>query len=191
MSMSVNTNYKTLKNKKINSVNNFIENNINNLIINDNDNDIDYDNEIDILEKEFESKYKSNINLPKKYGNMWNDDERFIILQKIKKNNYINNDSLFDEKVIKKICSDLERTEYGVKEEIKKMIYNDYILGNNYASLSIKYNIPTQNIKLLLKLYMEKNGNKIINTLENENKILRLQIENIKLKKELKELNNL
>ena len=115
--------------------------------------------------------------------------ERKIILKKMKKNNYLSGVSLFDDNVIKEISIKIERSEQGVKEEIKKMLFNEYIFGFSYEKLSVEYNIPIQNIKLLIKLYIEKNGKKIIGSIENENKLLKLQIENIKLRKELEQLN--
>ena len=70
------------------------------------------------------------------------------------------------------------------------MLYNEYILGSGYEKISNLYNMSIQNVKLLIKMYIEKNGKKIIGSMENENKLLKLQIENIRLRKELEELNN-
>jgi hypothetical protein len=175
----------SVKNNKTSSINNFINDKIknNSKIIKDDEFDIDK------LEKEFELKSKSNNNFPKNYGSMWTNEERKIILDKMKKNKFSNDSNLFDVDAIKEISNCLERTEQGVKEEIKKMIYNDYIIGIDHKDLSLKYNVCIQNIKLLIKSYIEKNGKKIINAIGDENTILKLQIENIKLKKELRELN--
>lgn len=145
--------------------------------------------ELEKLEKELYTKSHISKNYPKNYGNLWIEDERKIILKYLKKNNYINNSNLYDDLVIEKIASKTERSEHGVKEEIKKMIFNDYISNNNsLCELANKYNIPEQNIKILIKIYLEKYGKKILYPIELENKILKYQIENIKLKKELKEL---
>jgi hypothetical protein len=185
------------------SINNFIENKIkyNKIIKNTNSIDNEYENnELDILHDEIELEKledelytKSHIikNYPKNYGNLWNDDERKIILSNLKKNNYINNPNLYDELVIEKIAKKTERSEHGVKEEIKKMIFNDYIYNlYSYCELANKYHIPEHNIKLLIRIYIEKYAKKILYPIEIENKILKYQIENIKLKKELKELLN-
>ena len=175
------------KNKnKITSINSFIENKISNYDIGVKENEIDID--VDKLEKEFELKSKLPNNYPKNYGNLWTVEERKIILKKLIKNNYTNCSSLFDDQIIKEISTEIERTEQGIREEIKKMIYNDYMKGHDYCLLSKKYYIPESNIKLMIKLYIDKNGKKIFNSMENENKLLKLQIENIKLRNELKEL---
>jgi len=190
-----------LGHKKIvsSSVNNFIENKIKHT----NNPSIKYDNfdidelenlhneiELDKLEKELYTKSHDSLNHPKNYGNLWTEDERKIILNYLKKNNFSNNSSLYDESIIKKIANKTERSEYGVKEEIKKMMFNDYINNfNSYDELYKKYNIPENNIKSLVKIYLEKYGKKILYPIELENKILKYQVENIKLRKELKELN--
>ena len=138
-------------------------------------------------------------NYPKNYGNFWTDKERKIILKYLKKNiiseeTYGSN--LYDETIIHKIAKKTERSEFGVKEEIKKMIFNDYMwnldfIFDTYEKLFDKYNIPEHNIKILIRIYLEKYGMKILYPIEIENKILKYQVENIKLKNELKELKEL
>lgn len=153
--------------------------------------------ELDKLEDEINiiknnSKYH-NDSQPKNYGNLWTDDERKTIIKYLKKNDYSNsnNSNLYDELIIQKISKKIDRSENGVKEEIKKMIFKDYVWeSDSYAKLSTKYNIPEHNIKILIKLYLEKYGEKILHPLEIENKILKYQVENIKLKLELRELVN-
>ena len=166
-----------------------INNNENNNNYNDNNNS-ESDNEsesVKNLERELENKINcNNISYPKNYGNFWNDKERNLILNTINNNNIFN----FEEEIIKKISSKLERTEYAVVEEIKKMIFNEFLKGINEKKISKKFNILESNIKLIIKLYIKKNSKKIIESINNENKILKLQIENIKLKKELEEINN-
>ena len=150
----------------------------------------DDENELDLLEKELIIKSKANsISYPKNYGNLWSEEERKKILKYLNKHE-TNTNGFFNDNAIINIAKKIERTEYGIKEEIKKMIYNEFILGNNTEYISDKFNIQEQNIKLIIKLYLEKNGKKIINTMEIENKIISLQIENIKLKNELKKLLN-
>lgn len=149
-----------------------------------------FEDEINVIKNNSYSKYSNN--QPKNYGNLWTGDERKIILKYLKKNDYskINNcSSLYDESIIKKIAKKTERSESGIKEEIKKMIFNDYIWNfDTYSKLSQKYNIPEHNIKILIKIYLEKYGEKILYPIEIENKILKFQVENIKLKLELREL---
>ena len=191
-------------NKSISSVNNYIENKIIKNVpifnkknsekkdLDNTDDEIEFEkleDEINIMKNcSFSKQYD---NQPKNYGNYWNDDERKIILKCLKKNDYskINNSTLYDENVIQKIAKKTERSEVGVKEEIKKMIFKDYIWEfDSYLKLSQKYNIPEHSIKILIKLYLEKYGEKILYPIEIENKILKYQVENIKLKFELREL---
>ena len=156
-----------------------------------NKNDDYNDNELAKLDKELSLKSKLNSSLyPKNYGNMWNDEERKKIIKLLKKNEFNKNYGLFDESTIFDIAKKLERTEYAVKEEIKKMIYNDYIEGLSYEKISSYFNMPITNIKLILRIYIEKNSQKIINQIDIENKLMRLKIENIKLRSELSELNS-
>lgn len=185
--------------KEKTSINNFIEKkikttNINvNTITNSDIYEIEDNEQIDILEKEFTLKSKLNLqSYPKNYGNLWTEKERKKILKSLGKNNHdINKESdLFDNQVISDIARLIERTEYGVKEEIKKMIFNDYLKGFDYKEIGEKFNIPESNIKMLIKIYLDKNGKKIINQIETENKILQLHIDNVQLKKKIKELNN-
>jgi len=194
-------------NKSVSSVNNYIENKIKSTKIiknntdNINSNNDDELNKLDILSEEIEiEKLENELNTkicefknhPKNYGNLWTDEERKVILKYLKKNSFsteMGTINLYDESVIQKIAKKTERSEYGVKEEIKKMIFNDYIWEfDSYTKLSTKYNIPENNIKILIKLYLEKYGNKILYPIEIENKILKYQVENIKLKAELREL---
>ena len=145
--------------------------------------------ELEKLDEEFDSKYHSS-NQPKNYGNLWNETDRKIILNYLKKNNNIDEINLYDNKIIQKIARKIERSECGIKEEIKKMIFNDYI-ENNYTikKLSDKYNINQNKIKILIKMFLEKYGDKYLLPIMIENNILKCKIENIKLKKELVELN--
>lgn len=187
--------------KLMSSANNLIENKIkhNKIIkqISDDKNNFDdidtlHDEiEIEKLENELYIKSHSSKNYPKNYGNFWNDDERKIILNYLKKNSNFNNSSLYDDEIILKIAKKIERSETGVKEEIKKMIFNDYIEEfYSLTQLSTKYNIPETNIKVLIKIYLEKYGKKCLYPIEIENRILKYKVENIKLKKELKDLLN-
>ena len=179
-------------------VNTFLENKIkskHNDTSNDDFDDLDVLNdeiELEKLENELYIKSHSNLkNHPKNYGNLWTEDERKIILNYLKKNSKSNCVNLYDEQVIQKIANKIERSEYGVKEEIKKMIFNDYIEESySLTKLSEKYFIPESNIKIFIKLYLEKYGKKILYSVEIENRILKSKIENIKLKKELQELSN-
>lgn len=194
-------------NKSVSSVNNYIENKIikNVHTFNKKNNEQSEQKDLDNSDDEIElgrledeinlmknnSSFKNCDNQPKNYGNFWTEDERKIILKCLKKNDYskINSSNLYDENVIQKIAKKTERSEVGVKEEIKKMIFKDYIWEfDSHLKLSQKYNIPEHTIKILIKLYLEKYGEKILYPIEIENKILKYQVENIKLKYELREL---
>lgn len=184
-------------NNKLNSINNLINNKIKekknkNTKVDEIEETDDIDEiELEKIENELSLKLNNsnNKNYPKNYGNLWNDEERKIILNYIKKNNFELNISIYDEEIITQIAKKIDRSEYGVKEEIKKMIFNDYINESlTYKQLSTKYNMPEHIIKIQIKLYLEKYGKKILYPIEIENKILKSQIENIKLKKELEEL---
>jgi hypothetical protein len=186
ISLSSVNNYIDNKIKQSNNTNKYDENEINELEV------LHDEIELEKLENELYIKSHNSKNYPKNYGNLWTEDERKIILNYLKKNNYLNNSNLFDELIIEKIANKTERSMQGVKEEIKKMIFNDYI-SNFYSlsELSNKYNISEHNIKILIKIYLEKYGKKILYPIEIENKILKYQVENIKLRKELKELKEL
>lgn len=195
-------------NKSVSSINDYIENKIiknvyafnkkNNTQIDRNissdESELDkLEDDINIIKNTSNNQYTNQYtNQPKNYGNLWTEDDRKIILRYLKKNNYSNNNlNLYDESVIQKIAKKTERSEIGIKEEIKKMIFKDYIWNfETYTKLAQKYNIPEHNIKILIKLYLEKYGEKILYPLEIENKILKYQVENIKLKYELRELVN-
>lgn len=187
--------------KKEDSINNIIENNIikkryefdinndieiNNILSNQHEEE---ESDVEQLEKELISKIQqNNTNYPKNYGNVWTEGERNKVIKYLKKKNQSTNQNLFLDSVITEIATKLERTESGVKEEIKKMIFNECIGGKDYLEISIKYNICESGIKIIYKQYIDKHGKKYYDSIELENKLLKIKIENIKLKNELKEL---
>jgi hypothetical protein len=190
--------------KKENSINDIIENTIikkryefdinndteiNSVVSMSNQHEKEEESDVEQLEKELISKIqKNNINYPKNYGNVWSEEERNKVLKYLKKKNKSTNQNLFLDSVITEIATKLERTESGVKEEIKKMIFNECIEGKDYLEISIKYNICESGIKIIFKQYIDKYGKKYYDSIELENKLLKIKIENIKLKNELKEL---
>lgn len=199
MNLHYNKNESNKLNKPNKKKDNKIDKIINNKIIKNNDyiednyesNDEDY-YELSKLDKELSLKSKSNSTVhPKNYGNLWTEQERQKILKYLTKNIFDKESGMFEESKIYDIAKKLERTEYAVKEEIKKMIYYDFIEGENLENISKKFNIPNSNIKLILKFYIEKNSKNNINQLEVENKLLKLKIENIKLRKELHEITHI
>jgi len=72
---------------------------------------------------------------------------------------------------------------------IKKTIFDKYLNGHDPESISNEFNITFQSVKSIIKSFITKDSDITINLLEKENKLLKLKIENIKLKKELKLLN--
>jgi hypothetical protein len=156
-----------------------------------NTNDLsDINDELELIKLDEELLIKLDVTNPKNHGKIWSESERKKIKKLLQNNIYKNNNELFDEQNILVISKTLERTEYAIKEEIKKMLFNDYMNGIDYDNLTKIYNIPESNIKIIIKLFIDKNSKKIIDQLENENKLLKLKVENIKLKKEISELNN-
>jgi DNA-directed RNA polymerase specialized sigma24 family protein len=137
------------------------------------------------LEKEFEEELEKN--MPSNYGNSWSDEERMIIINMLKKYEPKTN-NILNEKIIGKISKKLERTDGGVRAEIKKIVFNKYLEGVEKEIISKELNISLSNVKLLIRLFLEKDSDQMINLLEKENKILHLSIENIRLKKELKKI---
>ncbi len=89
---------------------------------------------------------------------------------------------------IKKIAKKLNRSVGGVYVIIKKTIFDKYLNGQDPESISNEFNITFQSVKSIIKSFISFDSDKTISLLEKENKLLELKINNIKLKKELKEL---
>ena len=140
--------------------------------------------EITDLDEELEEQ----INYPKNHGKIWNNEDKKIIIKILKKNNTkINN--IFNSNILNKIANKLERSTCSVLSEIKKIIFNKYIDDClKIEEIANELNICDSHIKIIISMYLDKNVNKSIELLDKENRILKLKIENLKLKKELKEL---
>ena len=117
-------------------------------------------------------------NVPSNYGNKWTDEERKKLI-KLLKNSYD----------VDVIADKLNRSEGGVKAEIKKIVYAKYIEGNDAEAISKELNIVYNNVKSMIKVSIDKECENDINNLEKENKLLRLKIENIRLHKKLASIN--
>ncbi len=141
--------------------------------------------QIEELEYELETKY--NTGLPKNYGSKWSQNEISYIFEKLKKGDL--KDLTESSEVIKKIAKKLNRSVGGVYVIIKKTIFDKYLNGYDPESISNEFNITFQSVKSIIKSFITKDSDITINLLEKENKLLKLKIENIKLKKELKLLN--
>ena len=141
--------------------------------------------EIDELEKELETNISNG--LPKKFGTKWLEEEISIVLVMLKKHKI--KDLTESNKTIIRIADKLNRSVGGVFGIIKKTVSDRYINGEEIEEIANELNLTFQTVKSIIKSYLIKDSDNIINLLEKENKLLKLKIENIKLKKELKEIN--
>lgn len=165
-------------------------------IVNESDKDIDKleedseksDEYSEKLEEDLEKEFEQEINQkqPPNYGNKWDDADKERLIKLLNKYNI---KSLDENEKINKIAKKLERTVGGIKYEIKRIIYEKYFRGIDAENISKEFNLSYRDIKFIIRNYIEKDSDKDILMLERENKILRLKIENFKLKKELKEIN--
>ena len=117
-------------------------------------------------------------NMPSNYGNKWSDEERKRLI-KLLKNSYD----------IDVIATKLNRSEGGIKAEIKKIVYAKYKEGIDAEGISKELNIVYNNVKSMIKVSIDQECENDINNLEKENKLLRLKIENIRLHKKLASIN--
>lgn len=153
--------------------------------INNKNNNLEDDVSEEDLEKELENIYDSNMkkDLPENYGSKWSDSDKRILIDMMKQ---ISNRDL--DTNISKIANKLKRTEGGVKGEIKKIIMDKYLQGESAEDIAINLNILYRNVKSIIRLYLDKDADQEINNLSKENKLLKLKIENIELRKHLKNL---
>ena len=116
---------------------------------------------------------------PKKYGAKWTDTEREILLSSISKENDIDEN-------ITAISIKLERSEGGIRGEIRKMIITRYLMGDDSETISDDMSIKDQYVRTIIKNYLDKNAEADIIILKRENEMLKLRLENAKLQNELK-----
>ena len=137
------------------------------------------------LEKELEiiSQNNEKKDLPENYGNKWTDQDKRILVSMLKD---ITNKDL--DLNICKIAQTLKRTEGGIKGEIKKIIMDKYLQGESAEDIALTLNILYRNVKSIIKIYLDKDADNEIINLSKENKLLKLKIENIELRKHLKNL---
>jgi hypothetical protein len=148
------------------------------------------------LEREFE--LQVNKKNPINYGSKWTDKDRNELIKLLKnikkeseKNKIIsNNDNELELKriIILEIGNKLGRTEGGIISEIKKIIFNMYMNGSDFENISSELNLTFKAVKSIIKIFIDKECEQEIKTLEKENKLLRLKIDNYNLRKELKKL---
>jgi len=116
-------------------------------------------------------------NKPVKWGSKWTDEERELLLKYLKKS--------YD---VMTIADKLERSEGGVEAEIKRIVYEKHKENMLIEDISSELNLTYKSIKQIIKIETEKNIEKEIAYLTKENKLLQLQIDNQRLKKELNSL---
>jgi len=138
-----------------------------------------------IYKDAIEDKDSSEIELKKKihmnFGNKWTEEERNELINMLKE---FNNKELDIEQIAKK----LGRSQGGIKAEIKKMIINKYMQGDDLNKISKELFLEYRFVRNILKYYFEKESEIDTKSLENENKLIKAKIENLKLRKELKDI---
>ena len=93
------------------------------------------------------------------------------------------------DKTVRKIAKKLNRSTGGVYVLVKKNVFEKYIEGQEPEQIASKLNLTFKSVRLMIKSFILFNSDNMIGLLEKENKLLELKINNIKLKKELYELN--
>lgn len=152
----------------------------------------------DELEKEFE--LQVNKKIPINYGSKWTDKDRNELIKLLKnikkekeseKTKIISYDNELELKktLILEIGNKLGRTEGGIISEVKKIIFNMYMNGDNAENISNELNLTFKAVKSIIKIFIDKECEQEIKSLEKENKLLRLKIENYNLRIELKKIN--
>lgn len=133
------------------------------------------------LEKELSD--KNDELMPKNFGNRWSTEDKKQLIELLKNNT--NKEIDYADIALK-----LGRSEGGVKGEVKKMIITRYLNGEEAENIGLDMNVKYKFIKILLKSYIENEIDSDINNLEKENKLLKLKIENMELRKNIYQLVN-
>ena len=121
----------------------------------------------------------TNENIPKNYGNKWSDEDKKQLIDFLKQNN---NNKEIDYLLI---ADKLERSEGGVKGEVKKMIITRYLTGEEAEIIALDLNVQYKFVKMLIRSYIDKEIHNDIVSLEKENKFLKLKMENMELRKNI------
>lgn len=117
-------------------------------------------------------------NKPKNFGNKWSDEDKKQLVSLLKENKAV-------EINYNEIANVLGRSEGGVKGEVKKMILTRYLNGEEPDLISVDLNVQYKFVKILIKTYIENEIDNDINNLEKENKLLKLKLENMELRKNI------
>lgn len=120
-----------------------------------------------------------NKKLPENHGSKWLEEDNNKLIKLLQK---------YD---INKIAIKLGRTEGSIKAKIKKIIMEEYLNGVDIDTISNKLNLIYKDVKSIIKIYLDKESDTEIRILEKENNLLKLRLENYRLKKEIQEYNNL
>jgi hypothetical protein len=140
--------------------------------------------ELELLPKNYGNNSNLELELlPKNYGNKWTDEDKKELISLLKQ-------SANKEIDYTNIALKLGRSEGGVKGEIKKMIITRYLNGEEADLIAVDMNIQYKFIKILIKSYIENEIDTDINNLEKENKLLKLKMENMELRKNIFKLTN-
>ena len=124
--------------------------------------------QIDELERELESNISNG--LPKKFGTKWLEEEISTVLVMLKKHKI--KDLTESNKTIIRIADKLNRSVGGVFGIIKKTVSDRYINGEEIEEIANELNLTFQTVKSIIKSYLIKDSDNIINLLEKENKLL-------------------
>ena len=120
---------------------------------------------------------------PKNYGNRWSEEDKKQLIELLKQNQSQNKEINYID-----IATKLGRSEGGIKGEVKKMILSRYLNGEDPESIALDINIQYKFVKILIKTYIENEIDSDINNLEKENKLLKLKMENMELRKSISKL---
>ena len=144
----------------------------------------EFNEDVELPDKKFLINNNINNNTrPMNYGNKWTSKEKKELL-KMLKNQKISIDDDSD-LYLNDIAKYLGRTEGGIKGEVKKIVFERYISGIEPENICKELNISLKNIRSLIKLHLEKDCDIEISNLEKENQLLKLKIENRKLREKL------
>lgn len=139
-----------------------------------------YDNLDNDLKNDLYNNLKNEV-LPKNYGNRWSENDKQQLIYLLKESSNKDIDYL-------EIANKLGRSEGGVKGELKKIIMSRYLNGEEPDMIALDINIQYKFVKILIKTYIDNEIDSDINNLEKENKLLKLKMENIELRKNISKL---
>ncbi len=138
-------------------------------------------------DEELEMELESKSILPKNFGNKWTEKDKKKLLSYLT-DSKSNISFQSDDPLIIKLATKFSRSVGGIKAEIRRIVFEKYMSGFDIENISFELNIIYRDVKQIIKLHLEKESENEISLLEKENKLLKLRIENIKLRKELNQI---